>query len=217
MAKAIQENQIAFKIYNLRDYSTFKHRQVDDESYGGGPGMVLRIEPLVNCLKAIHTTLNNDQTEVAVLTPSGEKLTQSLANRYADKIEKGNLKHLVLFCGRYEGFDERFLNHYVDRRIRIGDCVFMGGEIGALLIGEAVSRLLPGVIGNAESLEKESFDMFSKNPKSEHIPTFDYPVYTRPAEYEGLKVPSILLSGKHLEIESWRLEQAQKRSKEFNA
>lgn len=200
LAKAAETHKIQFKIYNLRDYTPLKHRQVDDQAYGGGPGMVLRMEPLVNSLREIQKSLpGSEPHEVIVFTPSGENLNQPLVNTYAGRIQSHSLKHMILYCGRYEGFDERFLTHYVHRCIRIGECVFMGGEVAALLFGEAVSRLLPGVVGNEESLQCESF--MSNSDKSMD---FDYPVYTRPQIFEGLEVPKVLLSGNHKEINSWR-------------
>lgn len=216
LAKAIQNKIIDFKLYNLRDYTQLKHGQVDDQSYGGGPGMVLRLEPLVASLKDISCKIPADEPfEAAAFTPIGHKLTQRMVSAYTQKIQSSEIQHLILYCGRYEGFDERFLTHYVQKRIRIGDSIFMGGEVAALVFGESLSRLLPGVVGNPQSLESESFSTQS-DEYSQLNQSFDYPVYTRPQNFNGLDVPTILLGGNHEKINQWRLNKAIELAKKFS-
>lgn len=184
--KIISSNKLVdIEVINFRDYSSDKHKKVDDISYGGGPGMVLSVQPIVDCLKTIKT---ND-SKVILLTPSGIIYNQSIANSFL------KYKHIILICGHYEGFDERILN-YVDYQISIGDYVLTGGEIAALAVIDSISRLIPGAI-NSESLQNESFEQN----------LLDYPVYTKPQVYDSYKVPEVLLSGNKKLIDEYRLNQ----------
>ena len=183
--RARAKELINIEVHNFRDYSPFKNKQVDDYSYGGGAGMVLMCEPIFSAIEDLRT----DDTEVIMLTPSGTTFNQGLAKEFTKS------KHIILLCGHYEGFDER-IKTIVDREVSIGDFVLTGGEVPAMAIVDAVTRLIPGVI-NEDSLASETFndDMV------------DYPVYTKPAEFRGLKVPEVLLSGHHANINKWREEE----------
>lgn len=185
MKRAIEKKLIDIKVHNIRDYSPFKNKQVDDYSYGGGAGMVLMCEPIFNAIEALRT----ENSEVIMLTPSGKTFNQSIAYEYSKK------EHIILLCGHYEGFDER-IKTIIDSTISIGNFVLTGGELPAMMIVDAVTRLIPGVI-NSDSLANETFndDMV------------DFPVYTKPALFRGLKVPDVLLSGHHKNIEKWREEE----------
>ena len=184
--KIISSNKLVdIEVINFRDFSNDKHKKVDDISYGGGPGMVLSVQPIVDCLK----TIKRNDSKVILLTPSGRIYNQSTANSFL------KYKHIILICGHYEGFDERILN-YVDYQISIGDYVLTGGEIAALAIIDSISRLVPGAI-NSESLQNESFEQN----------LLDYPVYTKPQIYDLYKVPEVLLSGNKKLIDEYRFNQ----------
>mgnify|MGYP003293962310 CR=1 FL=1 len=183
--RAITKHLIEINVHNIRDYSPFKNKQVDDYSYGGGAGMVLMCEPIFLAIEALRTP----DSEVIMLTPSGKVFKQQVAAEFSKK------KHIILLCGHYEGFDER-IKTIVDTEISIGDFVLTGGEVPAMTIVDAVTRLIPGVI-NEESLASESFN----------DDLVDFPVYTKPAEFRGLKVPAVLLSGHHANINKWREEE----------
>lgn len=183
--RARDKNLIDIEVHNIRDYSPFKNKQVDDYSYGGGAGMVLMCEPIFLAIEA----LRDEDTEVVMLTPSGEMFNQKLAMEFTKR------RHIILLCGHYEGFDER-IKTIIDREISIGNFVLTGGEVPAMVIIDAVTRLIPGVI-NEDSLASETFN-------DDYV---DYPVYTKPAEFRGLKVPEVLLSGHHANINKWRYEE----------
>lgn len=191
LQKAIQKGLIAVDIHDIRAYATNKHKTVDDAPYGGGAGMVMRVDVVVRAIEAAGPA-----DEVILLTPAGQPLTQPLVERLAGK------SHLVLVCGRYEGIDAR-VEQFVTRQVSIGDYVLMGGELGALVILEATARLIPGVIKEAESHQQDSFSMG----------LLDHPHYTRPPVFRGLAVPEILTSGHHARIAEWRRKQALKRTK----
>ena len=184
-------------VHNLRDFTTDKHHVVDDVPFGGGPGMVMKPEPFFAALAAIRETRGTPDV-VALLTPAGERFTQEGAKRLASKT------HVVLLCGRYEGIDERVRDALATEEISIGDYVLSGGEVPALAVVDAVARLVPGVVGDDQSVEADSFTRG----------LLDYPHYTRPAEYEGRQVPEVLLSGHHAEIRRWRREAALQRTVE---
>lgn len=190
--RAIEKGLIEIEIVNFRDYTPLKNGQVDDSIYGGGPGMLLRCEPIFECLDAIRTP----NAKVVMLTPDGHSFDQGVAKRFSE------CDHLILLCGHYEGFDER-IKSIVDEQISLGDFILTGGEIPAMAIVDAVSRLVPGVI-NDESLEAETFE----------DGLLDYPSYTKPSEYRGLKVPEVLLSGDHAKINEWRRAQRIEKTKE---
>lgn len=185
--KAQDKKLVEYKLINLRDFGLGPRKQVDDTPYGGGDGMVLKPEPL---FAAVEQAQKEDpDAKVLLMTPRGERFTQEMAREFA-ATEAG----LIIICGRYEGYDER-ITDAVDRQISIGDYVLTGGELPAMIIADAVTRLIPGVLGGETSAEKESF---SEEGEVEH------PQYTKPEEFRGLKVPDVLLSGHHKEIEAWR-------------
>ena len=190
--RAINNNLVEINIHNIRDYSPFKNKQVDDYPFGGGPGMVLMCEPI---FKGVED-LKKENTKVIMLTPSGEVFNQKVATKLS------KLEHIILLCGHYEGFDER-IKTIVDMEISIGDYVLTGGEIPAMAITDTIVRLIPGVINN-ESLDSESFN--------DNL--LDYPVYTRPEVFRNMKVPEVLLSGHHANIEKYRKEEQLRITKE---
>jgi tRNA (guanine37-N1)-methyltransferase len=196
MKRAQQKGLLEVVLHNLRDYGGGKHRQVDDYQYGGGAGMVMMPEPLANCLDDLKAAREYD--EVIYLTPDGERLDQSIANQLSLK------KNLILICGHYKGIDERIREQYVTRDISIGDYVLSGGELAAAVLVDSIGRLLPGVLNDETSALFDSFQDRLLAP----------PVYTRPASFRGLEVPSVLLSGNDAAIEQWRYEQSLKRTAE---
>lgn len=189
LGKAVEAGLLDIRVHDIRDFATDKHRQVDDESYGGGPGMVLKPEPLFDAVES----LGEGTKRVIVLSPAGRRLDQPLVR------ELSGDPWLVLICGRYEGVDERVVEGLPAEEISIGDYVLAGGEIPALVVLEAVTRLIPGVIGREESHRRDSFG-------DEGL--LDHPHYTRPPEFRGMAVPEVLLSGNHAEIERWRRDAA---------
>lgn len=189
LKKAQERGAVQFEVVNIRDYARDKHKVTDDTPYGGGPGMVMKVEPIVAALEAIGD--GPERPYRVLLTPSGRVLDQEHVARLAEK------PGLVLVCGRYEGVDAR-LAHFVDEELSIGDYVLSGGEIAALVVIDAVVRLLPGALGCSESVQAESF--------SEGL--LEYPQYTRPPEFRGWRVPDVLLSGDHQAIARWRRQQS---------
>jgi tRNA (guanine37-N1)-methyltransferase len=191
--KAQKDGLVEYKLINLREYGIGPRRQVDDTPYGGGDGMVLRPEPL---FKAVESAQKQDpDTQILLMTPRGDMFTQELAREFA-ATEAG----LIIICGRYEGYDER-ITSIVDKQISIGEYVLTGGELPAMIIADAVTRLIPGVLGGETSAEKESHSQAG---------VIEHPHYTRPEEYRGLRVPDTLLSGHHAEIAKWRQENQKK-------
>jgi tRNA (guanine37-N1)-methyltransferase len=180
---------VTFRVINLRDYATDKHQVTDDRPFGGGPGMVMKIEPLVAAIRAARQEDSN--TRVILLGPSGSRFDQAKAKELAD------YSHLLLICGHYEGVDAR-VHFYIDEELSIGDYILTGGEIPALIVADAVTRLLPGVLGGEGATEEESFQ--------EGL--LEYPHYTRPRVFEGREVPQVLLEGDHQRIAQWRRHQA---------
>jgi len=193
LGKAIQAGIVDVRVHDIRDFTTDRHRQVDDESYGGGPGMVMKPEPVFAAVES----LGEGPKRVILLSPAGRRLDQSLVRELAKEL------WLVLISGRYEGVDERVVEGLPAEEISIGDYVLSGGEIPALVVLEAVTRLVPGVVGKEESLERESFEEGA----------LDHPHYTRPNEFRGMGVPEVLLSGNHAEVERWRREAAQEKTR----
>ena len=189
LGRAIGAGLLDVRVHDLRDSTSDRHRQVDDESYGGGPGMVLKPEPVFAAVES----LGAGERRTLLLSPAGRRLDQALARELAGEA------WLVLICGRYEGVDERVVEGLGAEEVSIGDYVVAGGEVPALVVLEAVTRLVPGVIGREESHERDSFG-------DEGV--LDHPHYTRPAEFRGMRVPETLLSGNHAEIERWRREAA---------
>ena len=191
LKRAQRKKAVTIKIHNLRDYTNDKHKKVDDRPYGGGPGMVMKIEPLYRCLKSIK---RKKKSKVLLMSAKGKMFIQTKAQQYA------KFSQIILICGHYEGVDER-IKKYIDAEISTGQYVMTGGELPAMTIIDAVTRLLPGVLGHADSAKEETF---TKNLKYK-----EYPHYSRPEVFKGQKVPKILLSGNHEEIRKWRKQHAQ--------
>jgi tRNA (guanine37-N1)-methyltransferase len=194
--RARLKKKVKFYIHDLRDYTSDKHRKVDDRPFGGGSGMVMRVEPIFNCLKAIK--VKGKKSRVILLTPQGKRLNQEKAKRLS------KLSHIVLICGHYEGVDERVRHSLANEEISIGDYVLTGGELPAMVLIDSIVRLIPGVLGDKNSLNFESFEGN----------LLEYPHYTRPASFRKMDVPDVLISGDHNKIETWRRVQALKRTKE---
>ena len=192
MKRAIDNKLIEVNIVNIRDYANDKHQIVDDSPFGGGPGMLLKIEPLSKALESLK------HSKIIYTSPQGKTFNQNIAKELFKEEE------ITIIAGRYEGIDERVIEEFVDMEISIGDYVLTGGEIPAMAIIDAVSRLIPGVLGNKASYEEDSF----------YNGLLDHPQYTRPAIYKNKKVPDILLSGNHAKIEEWRLKKSLERTKE---
>jgi tRNA (guanine37-N1)-methyltransferase len=190
--RAREAKLLDLKIHNLRDWTHDRHKTVDDRPFGGGPGMLLKVEPLFEAVGS----LQREKTKVVLLSPSGKKFDQSIARELAQS------EDLILVCGSYEGFDERVREALADDELSIGDYVLTNGALPAMVVIDAVVRLLPGVLGDDESSQDESFS----------AGLLEYPQYTRPAEFRGMKVPEVLLSGNHAGIEKWRREQAKLRT-----
>lgn len=188
LGKAIEKNIIEINAINLRDFSNNKHNKVDDEIYGGGPGMLMTPEPIYNAIKSIE----NKDSKVLYLSPQGSILDNSIAKEISDFSE------VTLLCGHYEGIDQRIIDNYVDYEVSIGDYIVTGGELPAMVLIDVVSRFIPGVVGNYDSIVEDSF----------YNGLLKYPCYTRPRSFNGFKVPDVLLSGNHQEIEKWREEKS---------
>ena len=184
--KAQEKDLVKLRVHNLRDYTKDRHKTVDDKPFGGGPGMVMKPEPIFECVESIR-----QKGWVVLLDPQGEKLTQKLAKRLCSR------RHLILICGHYEGVDHRVKEHLVDQEISAGDFITMGGESPALCLIESVMRFVPGVLGNQESLREETFE-----------DGLEYPHYTRPRQFRGWSVPDVLVSGNHSEVSRWRTKTA---------
>lgn len=223
LKRAQKEGKVEIKIYNLRDFADNKHKTVDDAPYGGGPGMVLKVEPIFKCIESIKSEIGNQKSEITTLLTSakGEKYCQSKAEdlkKYSD---------IIIICGRYEGVDERVAVYIADEEISIGKYVLTGGELPAMVIVDSITRLIPEVLGNEESLSSESHSRMSigecqmskKNDQNNRSQTpasptgganhklqisKDFPVYTRPENFQKWRVPGVLLRGNHKEIEKWR-------------
>ena len=192
--RAWEEGLLDLRVHDLRDYSLNKHRKVDDTPFGGGVGMVMNVEPIARVITAIKKEV--PETRTILLSPGGRPFDQEKA------WELSHLPSLTLICGRYEGVDERVRLHFVDEEISIGDYVLTGGEIPAMVLVEAISRLVPGVLGDPESVVEESFT----------DGLLEYPQYTRPRDYQGFKVPEILISGDHKKIRDWQKAEAVKKT-----
>lgn len=182
-------------VHNIRDWATGKHKSVDDYAYGGGAGMVMMIEPIILCIESLQKERTYD--DIIYMSPDGELLTQPLANQLSLK------KNIMILCGHYKGIDERIRQHFITREISIGDYVLSGGELAAAVIADAVIRLLPGVLNDESSALSDSFQDGLLAP----------PVYTRPVDFRGLKVPDVLLSGHAKDIDTWRHDQSIERTK----
>ncbi len=194
LKKAQEKGLIEIGLHDIRDWTEDKHNMTDDAPYGGGCGMVMKVEPVERALAAVKC--GDIQPLVVLMTPQGETFNQKIAAGLAEQ------KQIIMICGRYEGVDERIREHLVDREISVGDYILTGGELSALVVIDAVSRLIPGVLGNEESARTESFSHG----------LLEYPQYTRPAEYKGWSVPDVLASGNHAQIERWQRIEAIKRT-----
>ncbi|MFA6384195.1 MAG: tRNA (guanosine(37)-N1)-methyltransferase TrmD [Candidatus Omnitrophota bacterium] len=190
--RAQEKGKLKLVIHDLRDYTIDKHFKVDDRPFGGGSGMVMMADPIFRAVGDIRKRTKNKNAKVILLCPQGQTLTQARAKKLS------RARHLVLICGHYEGVDERVRQNLVDEEVSIGDYVLTGGELPAMVLVDSVVRLLPGVLGDKNSLNFESFEGN----------LLEYPQYTRPADYKGLKVPEVLVCGDHTKIESWRRQQA---------
>jgi len=193
--RAIKANLVEVHFHNLRDYTTDNYKTVDDTQFGGGAGMVMLIEPIDKCISGLKA--ERDYDDVIYMTPDGEKLNQGIANHLSLK------KNIIILCGHYKGVDQRVRDQFITREISIGDFVLSGGELGAAVLCDAIIRLIPGVLGNETSALTDSFQDGLLAP----------PIYTRPREYKGWKVPELLFSGNFPEIEKWREEQAYQHTK----
>lgn len=190
VGKARERGLIEVRVHNIRDYAVDKHQMTDDRPFGGGEGMVMKPEPIVGALRAIRRA--GDPARVALLTPQGRLFNQRIA------LELSRLRRLILICGRYEGVDERVAEQFTDDQISIGDYILTGGELAAMIVVDAITRLIPGALGNEGSALADSFSETA----------LEYPQYTRPQDFEGLTVPGVLLSGNHEQIRRWRRGQA---------
>ena len=198
LKRAIDRNLIEVHLYNIRDFTTDKHHMTDDVPYGGGAGMVMKPEPIFAAVEQVIAAHHFVSPKVIYLTPQGETLTQNVAKTLAVEPE------LILLCGHYEEIDERVRIALVNREISIGDYVLTGGELAAMVLIDVIARMIPDVIGNAQSVTNDSF----------YDGLLDYPHYTRPPEFRGMTVPEVLLSGHHKNIDAWRREQALQRTRE---
>ncbi len=199
LKRAQEKGLVEIRLHNLRDWAKDKHRTVDDRPYGGGPGMVLKVDVVVPAIEEVTSDERRATSKVILLSPQGKKYNQKMARELAQE------ERLILVAGHYEGFDER-VREFVDEEISIGDYVLTGGELPAMVIIDSVVRLLPGALGDDESAKQESFSQ-------ENL--LDHPSYTRPVEFRGMKVPEVLLSGNHAEIEKWRRKMAEGKSKKL--
>lgn len=190
IGRAIEESRISIDTTNIRDFSKNKHKKVDDYPFGGGPGMVMKVEPIYDAINSVK----KPNSRVIYLSPQGKVLNQKLANSLARE------EHLILLCGHYEGIDNRIIDNFIDEEISIGDYVLTGGEIPAMVLIDCISRLIPGVLSSEASFMEESH----------YDGLLEYPQYTRPRDFMGIEVPDILLSGNHEKIHNWRKEQALK-------
>jgi tRNA (guanine37-N1)-methyltransferase len=197
ISRGVERGLLDISVHDLREYTVDRHRSVDDVPYGGGPGMVMKPEPLARAMEDIRAR-RGDPDAVVLLSPQGRRFTQAEAARMS------TLRHVALLCGRYEGMDERVRTLVATEELSIGDYVLSGGELPALVVVDAISRLVPGVVGDTRSVEEDSFSRG----------LLDYPHYTRPAEFSGEKVPDVLMSGHHEEVRRWRKKAAIQRTLE---
>jgi tRNA (guanine37-N1)-methyltransferase len=200
--KAIERGLVEIHLHDFRDWTRDKHHRVDDRPFGGGPGMVIKPEPVVECVETLQQA-GGPKGRVVLLTPVGRRLTQRVVEQLAGE------QRLLLLCGRYEGFDQRVVDLLQPDEISVGDFILNGGEVAAMMVIDAVVRLVPGVLGDEESSVDDSFSRGNR--------LLEYPQYTRPREYRGLKVPEVLLSGNHEAVARWRKEQSYLRTKRRRA
>jgi tRNA (guanine37-N1)-methyltransferase len=198
VSKAIERNLIDVQLHDFRKWTLDKHNKVDDRPYGGGPGMVIAADPVVRCVEEIQQ--QEPPAHLVLLTPQGKRFSQTTVERFA------KLPRLILLCGRYEGFDQRMIDVLEPEELSLGDFVLNGGEVAAMAVIDSVMRLIPGTLGDEESHVDDSFSSGNRG--------LEYPHYTRPAEYRGLKVPEVLLSGNHQRVRQWREEQSKERTRQ---
>ncbi|MEY4191462.1 MAG: hypothetical protein RIR17_2198 [Planctomycetota bacterium] len=194
---AIQSGLVSVHTWNIRNWAKGKHQSVDDKPFGGGPGMVMMPEPIFDCVEAVRSEVPEDPGLLLMMTPSGERLNQGLVTELAKH------KRIMLLCGRYEGFDDRIRQGLAPREVSIGNFICNGGEVPAMVVIDTVIRLVPGVLGDPESLAQESHNVEGE---------LEYPQYTRPRVFRGMEVPEVLLSGNHEKIAAWRKEQSKAKS-----
>ena len=208
LGRAQKEKKIEIELHNLRDFTQEKHKKVDDTPYGGGAGMVMQIEPIWRCVQAIKSKVKSQKskTRIILFSTKGKRYTQADARRLS------KYENLILVCGRYEGVDERVAEHIAHEEISIGEYVLTGGEIPAMVLVDSVSRLIPGVLGNPQSLEEESFNLIQNSKFKIQNSVYEYPQYTKPEFFNGWRVPEVLLKGDHKKIDLWR-KQHKKRNK----
>lgn len=217
LSRAQRKGLVEFELVNLRDFGEGKHQVVDDRPYGGGVGMVLKPDVLTHALKSVikpsspskktKFKINNLKLKIILMSASGAPFKQSKAQEFS------RLNHLIIICGHYEGVDQRFIEKCVDEEISIGDYVLTGGEIPAMVIVDSVTRLIHGVLEKPEAVENESFSTYLRSKEASLHTLLEGPQYTRPEDFEGEKVPEILLSGNHAQIEKWRKEKALEKTK----
>ncbi len=196
LKRAIKAGIVNVRLHNIRDYSKDKHHKVDDRPFGGGPGMVMKIEPIYDAIRGVLKGRKKIARRIILLSPQGKALTQE----FAEELSKN--RHLILICGHYEGVDERVREHLITDEVSIGDYVLTGGELAAMVLIDTVVRLLPGALGDKDSIKSESFSNG----------LLEYPQYTRPADFMGMRVPDVLSSGDHKIIEKWRKKEAIKKT-----
>jgi tRNA (guanine37-N1)-methyltransferase len=196
LKKAADKQAVEYNVINFREFSDNKHQTVDDYPYGGGAGMVLKPQPIFDAVEALNKKNEQKKSRVILLCPQGERLNQKKAEELSKE------EHLIFICGHYEGYDERIREHLVTDEISIGDYVLTGGELGAMVVIDSVVRLLPEVLGNEESHQKDSFS----------TGLLEHPHYTRPADFRGMKVPDVIISGNHKKIEEWRAKESLRRT-----
>ena len=202
LKKAIDRGLVRVHLHDFRDWTRDKHRNVDDRPFGGGPGMVIRVEPVVECVEEVRRQ-EADPARLVLLTPQGRRFDQSVAEQFADE------RRLILLCGRYEGFDQRVVDILDPDEVSLGDFVLNGGEVAAMAVIDAVMRLIPGVLGDEDSNLNDSFSRGNR--------LLEFEQYTRPREYRGYEVPEVLLSGNHQDIEKWREERILAKTKSRRA
>jgi tRNA (guanine37-N1)-methyltransferase len=200
LSKAIERGLVYIQLHNIRDWAEGKHAKVDDTPYGGGPGMVLMVEPVVRCVRAVQS-MDENPGKLIMLTPQGQRLDQPLVEKFSNQSQR-----YLLLCGRYEGFDQRVIDILRPIEISVGDYILNGGEVASMVFIDTLVRLVPGVLGDEQSYVDDSFSSGNR--------LLEYPQYTRPREFEGYEVPEILLSGNHGEIETWRRRQSLEKTRQ---
>ena len=198
--KSIEKGIVEIHVHNMRDWSTDKHHKIDDRPFGGGPGMILAVEPVVKCVREVRA-MDDDPGVVMMMTPQGQRLCQPLVEQFAT-----DYRRMILLCGRYEGFDQRVIDILNPVEVSIGDYILNGGEVAAMVMVDSLVRMVPGVLGDEQSSWDDSFSRGNR--------MLEYPQYTRPREFENHQVPEILLGGNHAEIDKWRQQESLRRTQQ---